>query len=194
MGSTCFFLVRYQIQKPIAMVQNHPGQGDGVIGGSFELMDQNRKVRTLREFQGKILMVYFGYTFCPDICPTGLQNMSDAIKLLKRDRDCVVPIFITIDPARDTVETLKLYSTNFHPSFIMLTGSQVEIDSIVQKFKVYVARSTENHGLNDYLLDHSTMIYIMDKNGVVVKQIPHTTEPEKIAQELMVSLFPPKLR
>jgi cytochrome oxidase Cu insertion factor (SCO1/SenC/PrrC family) len=186
----CVFLVRYQLQKPVAYVQNQPGQGAAHIGGAFNLVDQNSKARSLREFQGKIVMLYFGYTFCPDICPTGLQNMSDALKLLKKDREDVVPIFITIDPARDTVETLKLYSSNFHPSFLMLTGNQLQIDDVIRKFKVYVARSQEKHGLNDYLLDHSTLIYILDRNGSFLSQMPHTTAPEKIAQELMAVLFP----
>lgn len=184
------FLVRHQLQMPVAYVQNHPGEGTAHIGGPFDLVDQNNKVRSLREFQGKIVMLYFGYTFCPDICPTGLQNMSDALKLLKKDREDVVPIFITIDPARDTVETLKLYSSNFHPSFLMLTGSQGQIDDVVQNFKVYVARSKEKHGLNDYLLDHSTLIYILDRNGSFLSQMPHTTAPEKIAKMLMDALFP----
>lgn len=189
-ASACFFLIYYQLQKPVSFVQNFEGKETAEIGGPFELTDQNNKNRTLREFQGKIVLLYFGYTFCPDICPTALQNISGALKILGKDRDKIAPIFITIDPSRDTVENLKIYSGNFHPDFVMLTGNQLQIDETIKKFKIYVARSQEKKGLNDYLMDHSTMIYILDKNGHFVKQIPHTTESKKIATELTTVLFP----
>ncbi|MCX7337725.1 MAG: SCO family protein [Alphaproteobacteria bacterium] len=188
----CVSLVKYQLGKiPAAFVDSKPSHGHANIGGVFTLTDQYGNTRTNDEFRGKLMLVYFGYSYCPDICPLGLQNMSKAIDLLQKDRDQVVPIFITIDPKRDTVENLKLHASNFHPSFVMLTGPQDQIDGVSKAYRVYAA-TAPNDGTTDYLMDHSTMIYIMDRNGAFVQQFPHTVDPEVLAKVLQKCLFSPK--
>jgi cytochrome oxidase Cu insertion factor (SCO1/SenC/PrrC family) len=173
----------YQLKNtPLSYVQNKPSQGRANIGGPFSLKDQNGTIRNSNEFKGKFMLIYFGYSFCPDVCPLGLQNMSQALNLLQRDREQIIPIFITIDPARDTVDHLKVYATNFHPNFIMLTGSQTEIDRTLKLFRVYSEKSTEiTENNKDYLMDHSTLIYLMDKDGNFLQQFPHSIDPETLA-------------
>lgn len=184
-------IIYYQLKNtPVSYVQNKGTHGMADIGGPFSLTDQNGKVRTNNEFKGKFMLVYFGYSFCPDICPLGLHNMTVAIKLLERDREQIVPIFITIDPTRDTVDHLKVYATNFHPNFIMLTGSEADIDSAMKSFRVFASKSTEETNGTDYLMDHSTFIYLMDKEGKFLQQFPHSTEPERLATAIQKHFFP----
>lgn len=187
---TGFWLIYNQINKKNdIVVQDKPGQGNAKIGAPFELVDQHKKVRKSEEFQGKFMLVYFGYSFCPDICPMGLQNISEALNRLERDRDEVVPIFITIDPERDTPQNLNLYASNFHPSFIMLTGSSQQLDPLLKSFKVYAAKATPDGTMADYLMDHSTMIYLMGRDGQFIEFFPHSTEPQKIAAILQKHLI-----
>lgn len=177
----CISIILYQLRNvPISYVQDKPSHGEAEIGGPFILTDQYGKKQGSQDFKGKFILIYFGYSFCPDICPTGLQNMTAALNLLKRDRESVVPIFVTVDPKRDTSEHLKIYASNFHPNFIMLTGTEDEIKSISKLYKVYAAKSDEGPNAEDYLIDHSTLIYLMDRNGKFLEYFPHSTPPEKL--------------
>lgn len=152
------------------------------LGGPFKLTDQFGKIRTNEEFRGKFMLVYFGYTFCPDVCPLGLQNMTAGLTQLGRDIEKVVPIFITIDPARDTVENLQIYAQNWHSSFIMLTGEEKEINPVLKAYKVYAVKAKPDGTMADYLMDHSALVYLMDRNGKLVDYFPHTTEPDEMAK------------
>lgn len=189
LGLACLLLIYYQIQQQSNVrLQDRPGEGIPQIGGEFSLNDQQGNLRTASEFKGKYQLIYFGYSFCPDICPLGLQNMSGALKLLGRDIDDVVPIFITIDPERDTVENLKIYATNFHSKFLMLTGTQEQINSVLKSYKVYVAKAKPDGTMADYLMDHSTLIYLMDRQGHFLKSFQHTVSPEELAKSLATLL------
>ncbi len=154
------------------------------LGGDFSLVDQHGKTRTDVEFRGKYMLVYFGYTFCPDICPLGLRNISSAIDLLGRDKDQVAPLFITIDPERDTVESLNSYASTIHSSFILLTGSQQEIDTATKAYNVYAAKARPDGTVAEYLMDHSSLVYLMDRDGKLVDFFAHTEEPQKIADRI----------
>ncbi|HKX11326.1 MAG TPA: SCO family protein [Stellaceae bacterium] len=134
------------------------------IGGAFTLMDQNGVVRHPEDFRGKLMLIYFGYTFCPDACPTALQDMSHAIDLMGDKGTDVQPIFITIDPARDTVEQMKLYASNFHPRLIALTGTPEQVDEAAKAYRVYYAKGKSTGG-DDYLMDHTVFIYLMGRDG-----------------------------
>src|SRR5215470_5874987 len=134
------------------------------IGGAFTLVDQNGAARRPEDFRGKLMLIYFGYTFCPDACPTALQDMSHAIDLLGPKGDAVQPIFITIDPARDTVEQMKLYASNFHPRLIALTGTAEQIAQAAKAYRVYYEKSRSSSG-SDYLMDHTVYIYLMGRDG-----------------------------
>lgn len=188
-GFACFWLIYRQLaDQATVTLQNRPGQGIPRIGGDFTLTDQHGIRRSTTEFRGKYRLIYFGYSFCPDICPLGLQNMSGALSILGRDLDEVVPIFVTIDPERDTVENLKIYATNFHSKFIMLTGTAQEVESVLKSYKVYAARAKPDGTMADYLMDHSTLIYLMDREGHFMKSFPHTTPPEELAKAVAVLL------
>jgi protein SCO1/2 len=166
------------------------------IGGPFRLVDSQGIIRTDREFRGRYLLVYFGYTFCPDICPMALSNISQALPLLGRDRDQVVPIFITIDPERDTQSALRDYSSHFHPNIFMLTGTPASVMSAMKAYRVYGAKvvddkATDAQAANandDYLMDHSTLIHLMDRQGRFLRCFPHTTPGSVIADGILAVL------
>ena len=189
LGLACFLLIYYQLEGQATItVQDRPGKGMPEIGGDFTLTDQQGMKRSTSEFHGKYQLIYFGYSFCPDICPLGLQNMSGALKSMGRDLDEVVPIFVTIDPERDTVENLKIYATNFHPKFMMLTGTPQEMTPVLKSYKVYAAKAKPDGTMADYLMDHSTLIYLMDRKGHFLKSFPHTTPPEELAKTVTTIL------
>lgn len=159
------------------------------LGGAFKLIDQFGKVRTDKEFKGKFMLIYFGYTFCPDVCPLGLQNISKAFDKLITDLDHIVPLFITIDPERDTVDNLKIYAQNWHSSFIMLTGTQEEINTVLKAYKVYAVKAKPDGTMADYLMDHSALVYLVDPSGKFVDYFPHTTEPDEIVKIIQKHLI-----
>ncbi|MEE2661507.1 MAG: SCO family protein [Pseudomonadota bacterium] len=170
------------------------GNGKGVtaIGGQFQLTDHTGQKRTSESFNGQYTLVYFGYTFCPDVCPTGLQVMTLAINQLDdKTQDKIIPLFITIDPERDTVEQLSSYVSNFHPRLIGLTGTADQIAKAARAFRVYYSKSKQNSGASsDYLLDHSSIIYLMDTEGTYVTHFTHTTTVSKIVDILNNKLRP----
>jgi protein SCO1/2 len=186
----CGGIIYYQVKsQPLSYVSDKKSESKIEIGGPFKLIDQHGKLRSSQEFKGKLMLIYFGYSFCPDICPLGLQNITQALNDLGRDRDQVVPIFITVDPKRDTPEHLAIYASNFHPAFVMLTGSTGEIEQLKKKFKVYSALAKTDQSTQDYLIDHTTLVYLMDRNGHYLESFAHSTSPEKIAQILQKALF-----
>jgi protein SCO1 len=115
-------------------------------------------------FDGQYRLIYFGFTYCPAICPTELQKISLALKNLGADADSITPIFITVDPARDTVEKMKDYVGLFHPRLVGLTGTQSEIDGVLKEYKVYAAK-VEDPKMSDYTMDHSSFIYFIAPDG-----------------------------
>lgn len=191
--AACAGLVYYQLNnQPLSFVQHHDNsQGQALLGGPFPLTDQFGNRRSSEDFKGKIMLVYFGYSFCPDICPMGLQNISQALTLLGRDRDQIVPLFITIDPKRDTSKHLAIYASNFHPGFVMLTGTLDEIEKVKKDFRVYAAPANDGPQLNnsDYLIDHTTLVYVLDKKGAYVDSFAHNTPPEMIVKTVQKVLL-----
>lgn len=162
------------------------------IGGPFNLIDQNGILRTHADFKGKPMLVYFGYTYCPDICPTALYNMTNALNQLGSTLK-IQPLFITFDPQRDTADHLKVYAQNFHKDFVWLTGSKQQVDDVVKAYRVYAARTAEDRGQEDYLMDHSSLIYLMDKNGQYVASFNHNTSPEEMVKQVKFHLKSGKL-
>lgn len=174
----------YRFQQPTAVVLKDITDQAPVIGGDFTLTDQFDKKRSTAEFRGKVLLVYFGYTYCPDVCPMALEHISQALKALKRDRNKVVVLFVSVDPKRDTPEVLKLYSTNFDTNIIMLTGTPDEVQHAMEKYRVY-AKKEVKEGMSDYLMNHTSVVYVMDKNGVYLSSFAHSTEAEQIVKILL---------
>ena len=153
------------------------------IGGPFALTDQNGVRRTDADFRGKLMLVYFGFTYCPDICPTDLQQMALAVDQLGPAGETVQPVFITVDPARDTVEHLKDYMALFHPRFVGLTGDAAAIRQAARAYRVYYEK-VEREDKSDYTLDHSVFIYLIDRDGRYLGFFPPGTSAERLAETM----------
>jgi len=154
------------------------------LGGPFTLTDQTGRPVTEKDFAGRWQLVYFGYAFCPDVCPTELGNMVAALDSLGPKADGVVPLFITIDPARDTPAALADYVGRFHPRLIGLTGSPEQVADVARKYRVYFAKS-ENRDMREYLMDHSSFIYLVGPDGLVRELFRPGTSPDAIAAALL---------
>ena len=152
------------------------------IGGSFRLVDQNGKTVTDADLKGKWSLVYFGYTHCPDACPTALNDIAIALDQLGPKREAVRSVFITVDPERDTPEVLKAYVTSFDAAILALSGSPEEIARAAKAYRVYYAKHPEPGG--DYSMDHSSVIYVMDPEGRFTASFTHQSTPEEIADRL----------
>lgn len=152
-----------------------PLAGSGV-GGPFALVDETGRAVTDKDFAGRYRLVYFGYTFCPDVCPLDTQKMATALRALEANDPAraakVQPIFITVDPARDTPAVLAEFVTAFHPRLVGLTGSETQVEAAKKEFKVY-ARRAGPVGAKDYLVDHSAMIYLMGPDGAPIAFLNH---------------------
>jgi len=155
--------------------------GRGHVGGAFELIDQSGHQRTDRDFRGKLLLVYFGYTTCPDVCPTDLMQIGLTIDRLGAAGNEVQPIFISVDPQRDTVKVLADYVPMFHPRLIGLTGTPAQIRAVADAYKAYYARyQPEGGGL--YLIDHTGFIYLMGRSGEFLGFFPPGTSADRMVE------------
>ena len=152
------------------------------IGGPFQLVDQNGKTVTDADLKGKWSLIYFGYTHCPDACPTALNDISIALSELGPRRAAVRPVFITVDPERDTPETLKAYVTSFDAPILALTGTAEQVSKAAKGYRVYYAKHPEAGG--DYSMDHSSVIYVMDPQGRFTASFTHESAPEQISERL----------
>jgi protein SCO1/2 len=137
----------------------------GSIGGAFALTDGNGATVTDRSFPGKWELVYFGYTYCPDACPTTLNTIAETLAALGPLAERVQPLFITVDPERDTPQVMASYVRNFDPRIVGLTGSADAIAGIARKFRILAIKHKTGDGPNDYLMDHSSVIIVMDPGG-----------------------------
>jgi protein SCO1 len=155
--------------------------GKPSVGGPFSLVDQTGKRVTDRDFLGKYMLVFFGYTNCPDICPAGLQVMSAALDKLGHRADDIVPILITLDPAEDTSEKLATYVKSFHPRLVGLTGSESDIAATAKAYRVFYQKVPDDKDPSRYSIDHSAIFYLMGKDGTLITPIPHTTDVDQLA-------------
>jgi len=163
------------------------GTGEALVGGPFTMLDQDGRRVTEKDFLGKYMLVFFGYTYCPDVCPTELQVMTAALDQLGPDADRIQPVFVSIDPARDTPAVLKAYVGNFGPRLVGLTGSPEEVAAVAKAYRAYYAKAAGGSG-TDYLMDHSSIIYLMGPDGRFVRHMAYTTDVAKLAQELKETL------
>ncbi len=161
------------------------------IGGSFSLVDHTGKRVTDRDFRGRFMLVFFGYTYCPDICPTSLANIAQVMDELGKDAERVVPLFISVDPQRDTPEVLADFVHQFHPAIVGLTGTPEEIREVAQKYRVYYRKVVPDEAGDsspgadeDYLMDHSAYVYLMGPDGRFLQVFSHTQKPEDIANAI----------
>lgn len=133
------------------------------VGGPFSLTDQNGRAVTDKDFRGEPFLVFFGFTNCPDVCPTTLYEMSEVLRRLGPDADKTAALFVSVDPERDTPAKLKMYLSPFHPRVFGLTGTEAQVDAIKKEYRVYSKKVPLKNG--DYTMDHTAVVYLMDKNG-----------------------------
>ncbi|HEX3486715.1 MAG TPA: SCO family protein [Micropepsaceae bacterium] len=153
------------------------------LGGPFALTDQNNMLRTEKDFAGKYTLVFFGYTYCPDVCPATLAVMAAALDRLGPRADRIVPLFITVDPKRDTPEKMKSYLASFGTRFVGLTGTADDIAKVAKEYRVYYREHPAENG-GEYTVDHSGVVYLMDPNGKFIANYSLDTSPDMLAADL----------
>ena len=179
--TTGYFL--WQASDNLAGLGRNVETGTARIGGPFTLVDQNGAKRSSADFRGRYMLIYFGYSYCPDVCPTTLSLMADALDKLGAKADAIVPVFISIDPERDTPAKLKSYLASFGPRFVGLTGDLATIKKVAGVYRVYLKKEPLEGG--NYAMDHSSVIYLMGRDGKFVGFWDDTAiGPDKLAAEL----------
>jgi protein SCO1/2 len=172
------FAAGFAIASLLAFNRGGPqAEGKALIGGPFSLVDTDGKRTTDQDFRGKLMLVFFGYTHCPDICPTELQTIAEVMEKLGPDAGKVAPIFISVDPERDTPEVLSAYVKSFNQSITGLTGTANEVTSAANAYRVYYRKAAAAAGGDDYSVDHSAFIYLMDREGKYLTHFTFNTQP-----------------
>lgn len=158
--------------------------GGPSVGGPFTLVNDKGKTVSSEDFRGKYMLVYFGYTYCPDVCPTTLNSIAQAMDKLGAKAKQVQPIFITVDPQRDSPAVLRQYVSAFSPSLIGLTGTPAQVAAAAKEYKVYYAKHVTGPGPNDYSMDHSSIIYLMGPDGTFIAPIAASDSGPQMAEEI----------
>jgi protein SCO1/2 len=156
--------------------------GSSAIGGPFDLVDQPGPPNTDRDLKGKPFLVFFGYTHCPDVCPTTLFDVSELMHALGKDADKTAALFVTVDPERDTAPVIKDYLSSFDPHLRGATGDLKAIEAAEKAYRVYAKKVPTGNG--EYSMDHTALIYLMDKQGRFVAPFSLKRKPEESAAEL----------
>jgi cytochrome oxidase Cu insertion factor (SCO1/SenC/PrrC family) len=162
--------------------------GQAMVGGPFRLTDQNGKQVTEQDFRGRFMLVYFGFTYCPDVCPTALQVMAAALDKLGPKAERITPVLITVDPERDTPAQLAQYVKSFHPRLVGLTGSPQEVEAAAKAYRVYVKKAPDPKSTAGYTMDHSSIVYVMGPDGQYRAHFTHATSPDTMADRLAALL------
>ena len=171
-------------QSPVFQATDITG---AAFARDFRLTDHNGRIRTLADFRGKVVAIFFGYTHCPDVCPTTLSDFAAALKLLGAQAGRVQVIFVTLDPQRDTPEILKQFVPAFNPSFLGMYTDADTLKGLAKEYKV-VYQKTSVKSADDYLIDHSAGTYIYDPRGHLRLLMPYGSSPEAIAHDLKALL------
>jgi len=169
-------------QPSAAQMMDDLMYGRGTVGGPFTLTDQTGRTRSDSEFRGKLMVVYFGYTYCPDVCPADLMAITQALDALGPAAEGIQPVFITVDPERDT-RVLADYVAAFHPSLVGLTGSPEEVRKVANSYKAFYAKVPDERS-GEYSIDHAGVIYLMGRNGEYLGFMPPQTNPDRLTEIL----------
>lgn len=162
-----------------------PPAFETLFGGSFELVDHDGRTRLDKDFLGAFMLISFGYTDCPSICPNNLQNLGITLDELGDKSDRIQPVFVSIDPARDRPQVLKDYVTQFHPRLIGLTGTEAQIRAAAKAYRVHRRKVLiEGDTAEDYLVDHSSLTMLIGPDGKFITMFPNDTPPERMAEIL----------
>jgi protein SCO1/2 len=168
--------------------QTQTPTGRVAIGGPFSLVDTNGERRTEKDYAGKPMLVFFGFTNCPDVCPSGLQTLTVALDKLGDKANRLTPLFITVDPERDTPQSLAAYMKSFHPRIQGLTGTSDEVNAAIKAYRVYAVKVPDEKDPTRYNIDHSSFFYLMNSSGDYVKHFPHSTDANVLADALAAVL------
>lgn len=173
----------YAIPRLSPVADDTASGGRALIGGPFTLTNHKGETVTEASFAGRHMLIYFGYSYCPDICPMSLQTMTAAYDLLSPEQQAEIePIFITVDPERDTVDAMAEYVALFDPELIGLTGSPDQTDKAAKAYRVYHAKVEDDESAADYLVDHSSFYYFMGPDGQYLRHFGHDTTEEEMAK------------
>jgi protein SCO1/2 len=167
--------------------------GQALVGGPFTLTDHTGKRVTDQDFRGKFVLMFFGFTNCPDVCPTALQVMAAALDKLGPNAERITPVLVSVDPEHDTPLVLAAYVASFHPRLVGLTGSQSEIDAIAKAYRVYVKKVPDPKSTAGYTMDHSSIIYVLGPDGSYRMHFTHATSPDVMAGRLSGMLQRPTM-
>lgn len=162
--------------------------GKPAIGGSWSLVDLEGRLVTEQTFAGKWVLLYFGFARCPDICPSEMVKVAKIMHLLEKENpelhDKIIPLFVSVDPARDSLKALKEYAKDFHPRYVFLTGSPQQVQEMAKKYRVYVSKADETED-GDYLVDHSIVIYFHDDKGELADVYTQSMKPTDVAEKVV---------
>ncbi len=175
--SVMLFVTRNRISDVSQMVESQ-GEGKALIGGSFTLTNQDGVVVSDKDYRGKLMLVFFGFTSCPDICPVTAATYAKVLALLGDKAKDIAPLFITVDPETDTPAVLKQFLGNIDPRIIGLTGTQAQTEQIASEYKAFFSKTVNSDG--EDTIDHSGFIYLMDKNGAYVQHFPYDATAQDI--------------
>lgn len=165
-----------------------PSTGEALVGGPFELVDHTGKTVTDKDFRGRFMLVYFGFTFCPDVCPSGLQVISEALDRVGPKAERIVPLFISVDPERDTPAQLAQYVQSFHPRLVGLTGTPEQIEVALKAYRSTAKRVNDDKSTAGYTFDHTALMFLMDPKGKYVAHFTHATPVERMVERLQKAL------
>lgn len=187
LGSAALMIAAPMLASCGQPAETPPLQG-ATIGGAFTLTNQDGAKVSDADFAGKYRLIYFGYTYCPDVCPLDVQHLMQGYKLLEQEDAALAakiqPIFITIDPARDDPKALKAFVSAFHPKLIGLTGSEAQIKAVADEYRVYYKKQAAQAGTDGYLVDHARMALLMGPKGEPLAIISQDKDAKTIAGEL----------
>lgn len=177
-----------QMNSETARVEQKMGRveplaGGAQVGGGYSLIDHNGKAVSEANYSGSYKIIFFGFTYCPAVCPTELQKMTRVLDILGEDGGDIEPLFISVDPERDTPDVIRDYVMQFHPSITGLTGSRAQIDTVLESYKVY-ATKVESEFMDGYMMDHSAFMYLMSPDDVLITLYPTEDTAENIAKDI----------
>ena len=166
------------------------GSGTALIGGPFTMVNDKGETVTEKIYAGKYMLLFFGFTNCGDVCPAELQVMAAAFAEMGSASDQIAPIFVTVDPERDTPQVMASYVKNFHPRLVGLTGTPEQVAAIAKIYHIYYQKVPDPKNPADYEMDHSSILYLMGPDGKFIKHFPYTTDAKGLAEALKKVLQP----